>query len=84
MPAVKLFDPMGSAFWVLWEYDPDEKMAFGMADLGFGFSELGSVNLQELVELETSVRIPIERDMAVDTRFEGYRSRNVEIPGYLQ
>lgn len=84
MPAVKLFDPMGQAFWVLWEYDPAEKMAFGLCDLGLGFPEMGSVALQELIDLEQPGRIPIERDMDVATRFAGYRSRNVTVPGYLQ
>ena len=82
MPAVKLFDPAGQAFWVLWEYDPDDKMGFGLCDLGLGFPEIGSVSLVELRALKSV--LPIERDMMVETRFDGYKSRNLPVPGYLQ
>jgi hypothetical protein len=48
-PVVKLFTPDASATWLLTELDPDEpNIAFGLADLGLGFLECGSVSLTEI------------------------------------
>ena len=77
--AVKLFDAYGSAFWVLWEFDPESGIAFGLCDLGMGYPEIGSVLLAEIQELGPR----IERDVSVSTLVEGYRSRNVPVPDYL-
>ena len=78
-PAVKLFDSVGQAFWVLWEYDPEERLAFGLADLGLGFPELGYVSLNEVAELGPR----IERDVSVKLLTEGYASRGMTPPDYL-
>ena len=57
-PVVKLFFPVGGATWLLTEIDPqDERLAFGLADLGMGFPELGSIWIPELLEL--SVNVPL-------------------------
>jgi len=77
--AVKLFFIAGAAFWVIWEYDKDDDLAFGLCDLGLGFPEIGYVSVAELRD----IRPYIERDMAVSTLVEGYKSRNVEVPDYL-
>lgn len=45
---VKLFYPYGEGTWQVFEYDPKEKLAFGMCDLGF--PELGYVSIIELFD----------------------------------
>ena len=77
--AVKLFDPLGSAFWVLWESDAEGDIAFGYCDLGLGFGELGYVSVES--DLATIPRI--EQDVFVSTIVEGYNSRYVPIPDYV-
>ena len=54
----------GPCTWLITEYDPGERIAFGWCDLGVGFPELGYVSLDEVL----SLRIPpigarIERDL---------------------
>lgn len=78
-PAVKLFDAYGSAFWVIWEYDAEQKLGFGLCDLGMGFPELGYVSIEELEGLG----LRVERDLYANTLVEGYESRNMDIPDYL-
>ena len=57
-PVVKLFLLIGEATWLLTEIDPeDERVAFGCADLGLGFPEMGSVWLPELLEITVGVPI---------------------------
>jgi hypothetical protein len=62
-PVLKLFG--GSACtWLITEYDEENQLFFGLADLGLGFPELGWISKTELEE----VRFPpfnsrIERDM---------------------
>lgn len=63
LPVVKLFTPDAGATWLLTEIDPDEpSMAFGLADLGLGFPELGFFCLDELAALRGHLRLPIEQD----------------------
>lgn len=59
----------GPCTWLITEYDPHERIAFGWCDLGFGFPELGYVSLDEVQAL----RIPpigarIERDLSFTPR----------------
>ena len=51
-PVVKLFNPCGAGTWLLSELDPEypNECGFGLADLGFGTPELGSIGLLELTE----------------------------------
>ena len=58
VPVVKLFNPCGSATWLLTELDPEyqDECGFGLADLGFGTPELGSVGLCSIVRLPGAVR----------------------------
>ncbi|MBK1724162.1 DUF2958 domain-containing protein [Thiocystis violacea] len=66
-PVAKLFLPGTRATWLLTELDPqDERIAFGLADLGMGFPELGSVWLPELWELNVEVPICTENGKQVD------------------
>jgi hypothetical protein len=47
VPLLKLFNPCGSARWLVTELDEDGDTMFGLADLGFG-TELGSFSLSEI------------------------------------
>lgn len=67
-PVVKLFDPNGSATWLLTDIDPENpSLAFGLCDLGHGFPELGWLSLDELSTYVGVFGLPIE----VDRHFEG-------------
>jgi len=64
MPVVKFFNPMGSYTALFTELDADGDTLFGLADLGWGYPELGYSSLSEIA----SVKVPpfglgIERDM---------------------
>lgn len=56
---VKLFHPLGAATWLLTEYNPETKIAFGLAKIHE--SELGYVSIQELEELKIH-GLGVERD----------------------
>ena len=51
-PVVRLFNPTGAGTWLLTELDPDhpDDYAFGLADLGMGFPELGDIGVREIAE----------------------------------
>ncbi len=59
---VKLFDPTGSATWLLTEYDPVEKIAFGYV-MGLQEDEFGYVSLTELESIKGPYGIGIEQDL---------------------
>ena len=59
-PALKLFNPVGGATWLLTELEGD--VAFGLCDLGQGTPELGSVSISELENLTLAMGLKIERD----------------------
>jgi hypothetical protein len=62
-PVVKFFYPAGAATWLITELDPeDEDLALGLADLGMGFPEFGTVRLSELESFRGPFGIHIERD----------------------
>ena len=67
LPVVKLFTPDASAAWLLSSLNPeDPDIAFGLCNLGLGFSELGTVSLAELAELAAmrgAIGQPVERDL---------------------
>ena len=64
-PVVKLFNPCGAGTWLLSEIDPEypDECGFGLADLGFGTPELGSIGLLELTEYRGPFGLGIERDI---------------------
>jgi hypothetical protein len=62
-PVVKLFNPVGSATWLLTEIEPDSDLAFGLCDLGMGSPELGSVSISELEGIRLPLGLGIERDL---------------------
>ena len=58
---VKFFDPMGSWSWYGIEYDPVDRIFFGLVD---GFEkELGEFSLDELEAVGRSRILGIERDL---------------------
>ncbi|MGE0569718.1 MAG: DUF2958 domain-containing protein [Dehalococcoidia bacterium] len=59
---VKFFYPRGAATWYVTEFDGDDLM-FGLADMGFGFPELGYISLGELTEFRDRHGLGIERDL---------------------
>ena len=62
-PVVKLFYPAGAATWLLTEIDPeDQDVAWGLADLGMGFPEFGTVRISEIQDFRGPFGIHIERD----------------------
>lgn len=69
VPVVKLFNPVGAATWLLSELDEDGDTLFGLADLGFGCAELGSVSLSEIASLTLPFGLSIERDCHFEARF---------------
>ena len=62
---VKWFNPCGVGTWLLSELDPEypDECGFGLADLGFGTPELGSIGLLELTEYRGPFGLGIERDI---------------------
>jgi len=63
VPLVKFFNPLGAATWLITELDADGDTLFGLADLGFGCPELGSVSLAELASVRLPLGFGIERDL---------------------
>lgn len=69
-PVVKFFDPCGAATWLITQMDPDEPdILFGLADLGLGFPELGTVRLSELETVKGRLGLGIERDLYFEARY---------------
>ena len=64
-PVVKWFNAGGTGTWLLSEIDPEspDECGFGLADLGFGTPELGSIGLLELTEYRGPFGLGIERDI---------------------
>ena len=69
VPVVKFFNPVGAATWLASELDQDADTLFGLADLGFGFPELGSFSLSELTSLRLPFGMGVERDISFVGRF---------------
>jgi len=62
---VKFFNPTGAATWVIFGQDEENKdILYGVADLGFGFVEAGTVSLSELESLKVGFGLGIERDLS--------------------
>jgi hypothetical protein len=63
-PVMKLFSPVGAATWLISERDPENPdILFGLADLGFGCPELGSISLAEIESIRLPFGLKIERDL---------------------
>ena len=70
-PVVKLINPCGAGTWLLSELDPEypNECGFGLADLGFGTPESGSIGLLELTEYRGPFGLGIERDIHFTAAF---------------
>jgi hypothetical protein len=68
VPVAKFFNPLGTATWLLTELDADGDTLFGLADLGFGCPELGSVSLAEIAAVRLPLGLGIERDLCFAAR----------------
>ncbi len=70
-PVVKWFNAGGTGTWLLSELDPEypDECGFGLADLGFGTPELGSIGLLELTEYRGPFGLGIERDIHFTAAF---------------
>ena len=55
----------GAGTWLVSELDPEypDERGFGLADLGFGTPELGSIGLLELTQYRGPFGLGIERDI---------------------
>ncbi len=58
---VKLFTPDSSWTWYITEYDPEERLCFGLV-VGFE-REFGYISLAELEDLRGPHGLPVERDL---------------------
>jgi hypothetical protein len=68
VPRVKFFNPVGAATWLATELASDGDTLFGLADMGFGFPELGSFSLRELEAVRLPFGLGIERDLGFESR----------------
>lgn len=60
---VKFFNPTGAGTWLATEYDPEERIFFGWAEIQAGCGELGYFSLDELASVKLRFGLGIERDM---------------------
>lgn len=58
----KFFNPVGAATWWWFEYDAENRILTGIADLGFGCREIGSTSLDEIEAVTLPFGLKIERD----------------------
>lgn len=57
----KFFNPCGPGTWYMTEYDPEERLAFGLCVIHE--AELGYFSLDELESIELMAGLGIERDL---------------------
>lgn len=70
VPVVKLFLPGTNCTWLLTETNPEyTNHAFGLCDLGLGFPELGSVDLDELLSVRVKGVYAVERDLYFKAKY---------------
>jgi len=63
MVRVKLFNPTGAGTWWIAAYDPENRVAYGRADIFGDGGEVGPFFMPELVEFRGRFGLPIERDL---------------------
>ena len=63
MPLVKLFMPTATGRWLISQLKPsDPNIAFGLADMGVGYLEIGYIHLPEIVSVKGPLGLGVERD----------------------
>jgi len=61
---VKFFNPCGAGTWFATEYDPNDKVFYGYANLGDDeMAECGLFSLYELESIKLPLNLRIERDL---------------------
>ena len=60
-PVVKFFGG-GACTWLITEYDKENELYFGLADLGMGFPECGWISKEEIEGARFQFGLGIERD----------------------
>jgi|APSaa5957512622_1039677.scaffolds.fasta_scaffold221930_1 hypothetical protein len=60
--AAKFYNPAGPGIWLLMDYNPDTKMAYGFI-IGLGYNGPGFISMRELETIRFSDGIKIERDI---------------------
>lgn len=69
------------AVWFLVEYDPIDRIAFGLCDLGVGFPEVGYVSIDEITSVRGALGLPVELDLfGTFTLADGYRYVGKPVP----
>jgi hypothetical protein len=65
VPICKFFNPCGAATWLIFARDTGEysDILWGVADLGFGCVEYGTISLSELQSIRLRFGLGIERDL---------------------
>ena len=58
---IKLFNPTGAGTWYIAEYDPETRIAYGLAQIHE--AEFGSFSMEELVAYRGRFGLPLERDL---------------------
>ena len=58
---VKLFNPSGAGTWWIAGYDPETRIAWGVAEIQE--REVGDFDMGELVALRVRFGLPLERDL---------------------
>jgi hypothetical protein len=58
-PVLKLYTPDAGASWVLAALDADGDTAYGLIDVGTGFTELGTVSLSMLASIKGPRGLPV-------------------------
>jgi hypothetical protein len=59
---LKLFNPCGSQTWLINSLEDDGDTMWGLADLGFGCVEWGTISLNEISQYRNQMGLGIERD----------------------
>ncbi len=69
-PVVKFFTPDGPCTWLIARMDSEDRdLLFGLADLGMGFPEPGSIRLSELESLKGPMGLAVERDRFFEAKY---------------
>jgi hypothetical protein len=67
VPVVKFFLSAGTATWLCTELAADGDTIHGLADLGFGYPELGVFSLSEIASVRLPFGMGIERDIGFES-----------------
>ena len=70
VPICKFFNPCGAATWLVFAREANEPdILWGLADLGFGCVEYGTISLSELQGIRLMAGLKIERDLHFSPKY---------------